>query len=80
MLVAKSKTAVESVSEDLTSITGITEASAEIRFALASSATVKALAVIMLSITLVIKASVSISTLREVTAYSVSVSSAIALK
>ena len=80
MLVAKSKTAVESVSEDLTSITGITEASAEIRFALASSATVKALAVIMLSITLVIKASVSISTLREVAAYSVSVSSAIALK
>jgi len=57
VLVAKSKTAVESVSEDLTSITGITEARAEIRFALASSATVKALAVIILSITLVIKAS-----------------------
>ena len=80
MLVAKSKTAVVNVSEDLTSITGITEDNAEIRFVLASSATVKVFAAIILSITLVIKASVSISTLRPVAAYSVSVSSAIALK
>ena len=80
MLVAKSKTAVESVSEDLTSITGMTEARAVIRLLLFSSATVRVLAAIILSITLVIKASVSISTLADVDVYSASTSSAIALK
>ena len=77
---AKRITAVVKSFDDLTSITGITEASAAEVFVLASSVTVSVFAVIILSRTLVIKAWVSISTFAEDEANSVSTSSEIALK
>ena len=68
------------LSEDLTSITGSTLASALEVFALAVSSMVTLLAVMTLSKTFVTKASVSISTLVVVSVYSFSISSVIALK
>ena len=77
---AKRITAVVNSFVDLTSIIGITEASAAEVFALASSVTVRDFATITLSKTFVINASSSISTLDEEEAYSISTSSEIALK
>ena len=73
-------TAVVKSSEDLTSITGITPAKALVVFALAVSSIANALAAMTLSRALVIKVSVSMSTLVSVSVYSFSISSVIALK
>ena len=80
VLVAKSKIAVVKAPDDLTSIIGITVASAEINLVLLVSSIITFLEVMILSITLVIKLRVSISTFNDVTEYSASTSSAIALK
>jgi hypothetical protein len=76
---AKRITDVVRSSEDLTSITGITPDSALVVLALASSVIVNIFAATTLSKALVIKASVSISTLAVVSVYSFSISSVIAL-
>ena len=80
VLVAKSKIAVVLAVSALTWITGRTAARALMVLALFVSSKVSDFIFITLFSTLVIKASVSILTLVAVTAYSVSTSSAIALK
>ena len=80
VLVAKSKIAVVKVPDDLTSMIGITVASAEINLVLLASSIFRFLERTMLSMTLVIKPWVSISTFKDVAKYSASTSFAMALK
>ena len=77
---AKRITDVVKSLEDFTSITGMTPERALAVLALASSVMVRVLAATMLSKALVMNASVSMSTLAEVSVYSFSTSSVIALK
>ena len=73
-------TAVVRSLEDLTSIIGMTPERALVVLALASSVIVNVFAAITLSKVLVIKVSVSMSTLEAVSLNSVSISSVMALK